>query len=63
MIRALTKKDSEKYAGQYVATRTFLDKKVIVSGKNLLEVHSKAKRITKEPVVFFVPQKNMINIY
>ena len=57
-------KNYEKYAGMYVATRSFKDKKVITAGKDMVAVHREAqKKGVEEPVVFYVPQKGMVYIY
>ena len=56
--------NAENYAGKYVATNSFNDKKVVTSGKDPGVVRQKA--ISKghaSPVVFFVPCKNTIHIY
>ena len=52
------------YCGKYVATRSFLSKKVEASGANAEKVYNKAiKNGIKNPVVFFVPEKDMVHIY
>ena len=57
-------KDSEKYGGQYVATRSFEDKKVVSHGSEPGKVFYEAKKKgVKEPVVFYVPKKGMVQIY
>jgi hypothetical protein len=57
-------KDSEKYHGQYVATRSFKDKKVVSFGSDLNKVFNEAKEKGIEtPVVFYIPQKGMVQIY
>jgi hypothetical protein len=56
--------DSEKYGGQYVATRSFEDKKVVSHGSEASQVFNEARRKgVKEPVVFYVPKKGMAQIY
>ncbi|MEW6184767.1 MAG: DUF5678 domain-containing protein [Thermodesulfobacteriota bacterium] len=56
--------DGEKYGGQYVATRSFEDKKVISHGSEPSQVFNEArKKGVKEPVVFYVPKKGMVQIY
>lgn len=56
--------DGEKYSGQYVATRSFKDRKVVTYGSNPSKVFNKArKKGVKEPVVFFVPKKGIVQIY
>ena len=57
-------KNSKKYSGMYVATRSFQDKTVVASGKDMVLVHKQAvKKGIKEPVVFYVPKKGTVHIY
>jgi Family of unknown function (DUF5678) len=57
-------KDGEKYSGKYVATRSFKDKAAVCSGKDLVDVLNRAKaKGVKDPVVFYVPEKDMVHIY
>lgn len=57
-------KDSEKYSGQYVATRSFVDKEVISHGIDPIEVFKEAEgKGISEPVVFYVPEKDVLQIY
>lgn len=57
-------KDGEKYSGQYVATKSFKDRKVISYGDDPSKVFNEAKeKGAKEPVVFYVPKKGMVQIY
>lgn len=57
-------KDSEKYNGQYVATRSFKERKVISHGGDPSKVFNEAReKGVKEPVVFYVPKKGMVQIY
>ncbi|MBE9503685.1 MAG: hypothetical protein IME96_05870 [Proteobacteria bacterium] len=57
-------KDSEKYGGQYVATRSFKDKEVVCSGSDPAKVSNEAKnKGIDEPVVFYVPDKDTVYIY
>ncbi|MCX5905310.1 MAG: DUF5678 domain-containing protein [Proteobacteria bacterium] len=54
----------EKYSGKYVAKKSFKNKNVVCSGKNLTKVYESAKRKgIKDPVVFFVPLKGMVQVY
>ena len=56
--------DGEKYCGNYVATRSFSDRQVINYGKDLVKVHEDAQKSgVPHPVVFYVPEKNMVHIY
>lgn len=57
-------KDSEKYRGQYVATRSFKNKKVVCYGVDPGKVFNKAKEMgVKAPVVVYIPKKDMLQIY
>jgi hypothetical protein len=48
---------NKKYAGKYVALKSFVENKVIASGKNPSEVIKRAnKKGIKDPVLIFVPQ-------
>ncbi len=56
--------DSEKYGGQYVAIKTFQDRNVLTSGSDPVEVYNDAKsKGADDPVVFYVPKKDMVQIY
>ena len=56
--------DADKYGGQYVATKSFTDKDVVTSGPDLIEVYNEAKKKgADDPVVFFVPEKDVVQIY
>ncbi|MBI5198005.1 MAG: hypothetical protein HZA19_05280 [Nitrospirae bacterium] len=64
MPRDVLIKDGERYGGKYIATRSFKDKTVVTSGKDAAKVYEAAKKKgVKDPVVFFVPKKGMVNIY
>ncbi|MBI5190350.1 MAG: hypothetical protein HZA22_06720 [Nitrospirae bacterium] len=53
-------KDSRKYAGQYVATKSFRSRTVVSHGKDPLAVWDDAeKKGVKDPVVFFIPRSDM----
>lgn len=57
-------KDGEKYGGQYVATKSFKDRKVVTHGSDPGKVFNEAKeKGVKAPVVFYVPKKGMVQIY
>lgn len=57
-------KDAEKYSGQYVATKSFTDKEVVTSGSDPVQVIKDAKsKGADDPVVFFVPEKDVVQIY
>ena len=56
--------DSEKYSGKYVATRSFTDREVICHGGDPVKVLREARELgIDEPVVFYVPEKGVIQIY
>ena len=56
-------KDQE-YGGRFVALKDFDDKTVIVDGKSPIEVFEKARQKGyKDPVILFVPVKDMVQIY
>ncbi len=62
MIKTLIK--SSNYNGRYVAMRDFNDHSVIADGVNPQEAYEKAmKKGFKNPVVTFVPMKDMVQIY
>jgi len=54
----------EKYAGRYVALRSFSDNTVVASGRTPLSVLKKARAAgVPSPVVIFVPRKDVVQIY
>ena len=54
----------KKYAGKYVAIEDFGYEKVIASGESPQDVYAKAVgKGYKDPVIFFVPLENMVQIY
>lgn len=54
----------EKYSGRFVALKDFSDKTVIVDGKTPKEVLDKAiNKGYRNPVILFVPVKDMVQIY
>ncbi|MDO8745980.1 MAG: DUF5678 domain-containing protein [Candidatus Brocadiaceae bacterium] len=56
--------NAEKYSGEYVALRSFTDREVISHGGNPVDVLGEARKLgVDEPVVFFVPEKDVIQIY
>ncbi len=63
METIISKKNSNKFNGKYVAIRSFTNKQVICSGTNPSKVLSNAKKIVEDPVIFFIPKKGMINLY
>ncbi len=57
-------KDSETYSGQFVATKSFVDKEVICYGNDPVKVSAQAKQKgIDDPVVFYIPQKDVVQIY
>ncbi len=57
-------RDVEKYSGLFVATRSFTSKDVISSGKDVMSVLEDAKKKgADDPVVFFIPERDMVHIY
>jgi hypothetical protein len=62
--RNILVKDSEKFGGKFVATRSFKNKKVVSHGTDPTKVFNEAKeKGVRDPVVFYVPQKNITQIY
>ena len=62
MEQALLKE--KKYNGRYVAIKDFNDATVIGSGSNPREAYEQAlKEGVLEPVILFVPHKDMAQIY
>ncbi|MFH1173060.1 MAG: DUF5678 domain-containing protein [bacterium] len=53
-----------KYNGRYVAIIDFKDNTVISDGKDPVEAYEKAiKKGFLDPVILFVPLKDMVQIY
>jgi hypothetical protein len=53
-----------KYNGRYVVIKDFGDSTVIADGKDPKEVYDKAvKQGYSNPVIFFIPAKDMVQIY
>ncbi len=56
--------DGEKYGGQYVTIKSFKEKEVISYGNDPVVVYNEAKKMgINEPVLFYVPKKNILQIY
>ena len=54
----------KKYSGQYVALKDFKDSTVIGSGSQPQEAYEKAaKKGYKDPVIVYVPPKDVVQIY
>ena len=57
-------KDSERYEGKYVAKMSFISENVISSGDDPVKVYEEAKnKGIDEPVIFYVPKKDVAHIY
>jgi hypothetical protein len=57
-------KDAELYDGKYVATKSVVDKEVVCSGDDPVTVYNEAKKSGfDDPVVFYVPERNLVHIY
>ncbi|MDO8603523.1 MAG: DUF5678 domain-containing protein [Candidatus Omnitrophota bacterium] len=53
-----------KYNGRYVVVKDFDDSTVIADGKDPKEAYDKAvKQGYPNPVIFFIPAKDMVQIY
>lgn len=62
MVQTILKTSS--YNGKYVALKSFADHSVIASGTSPKEVYEKAqKKGVKDPVISFIPTKDMVQIY
>lgn len=57
-------KDAEQYSGQYVAVKSFSDRDVVSFGPEPVKVVESAKQKgIDEPVLLFIPEKGILNIY
>lgn len=64
MQRQVLINNSEEYGGRYVAKKSFNDKTPICSGTDPNEVLREAKlKGLIDPVIFYVPEKDMVHIY
>ena len=62
MIQTLIK--GNDFGGRYVAMKDFNDHTVVASGQTPLEVRQKASEMgCSDPVITFVPTKDMVQIY
>ena len=62
MVQTLVK--NKKYIGNYVALKDFGNSSVIAYGKTPEEAYRKAqKKGYKNPVITFIPTKEMVHIY
>ncbi|MBI5901868.1 MAG: hypothetical protein HZB84_00055 [Deltaproteobacteria bacterium] len=56
--------NAELYDGKYVAIRSFLEKDVFCSGDDPVKVYNSAKEAgIDDPVVFYIPERNLVHIY
>ena len=56
--------ENKKYAGKFVAMKSFTNRTIISSGTTPREVIKRAKeKGVKNPLIHYVPEKNRINIY
>lgn len=56
--------DIDRYGGKYVATKSFKDNDVLTSGDDPVKVYNEARsKGIDEPVVFYVPEKDVVYIY
>jgi hypothetical protein len=62
MERHILVKDP-KYEGEYVAFTSVVNHTIIAHGKKPEKVREQAKKIAPNPMVFFVPAKNMTCCY
>ncbi len=54
----------ELYDGKYVATKSFLEKDVVCYGDDPVKVYNEAREAgVDDPVVFYIPEKNLVHIY
>ncbi len=61
---ATTKIDKKKYGGKYIATASFVSKKVIAYGKNPEKVYDDAvKQGIPDPVINYICKEGMVCIY
>jgi len=62
MSKVLVK--SGRYNGRYVAMKNVHDRRVVGSGKSPAKALSEARRNgVADPLLIFVPEKEMVNIY
>jgi len=55
---------NKKYEGKYVAMESFVNNRVVASGKDPMRVLAAATKTgVTEPVIVFVPKENMAYIY
>lgn len=62
MIQTLTQNNS--FTGKYVAMKSFTDSTVVGDGATPQEAYEKAlQKDCKNPVITFIPVKDMVQIY
>lgn len=56
--------NGDLYSGQYVAVRSFSDRNVVCHGTQPVDVIKEAKeKGVGDPVLLFIPEKDMVHIY
>ncbi len=63
MKNTILKGDSKRYSGKYVAVRSFKNNEVLCTGRNPSRVLNCAKKQARNPVIFYVPKKDVVHIY
>ncbi len=64
MIMKQTLIKERKYNGRYVTIKDFNDSVVIADGENPNEVYESAvNKVYPDPVVLYIPLKDMVHIY
>jgi hypothetical protein len=56
--------EGERYGGKFVALRSYSEKDVVSSGDDPQQVFSDARKSgVSDPVIFYVPERGMVNIF
>jgi hypothetical protein len=56
--------DRDKYGGNYIATRTFENDEILVSGPDPLEVYNEAIEMgIEDPVINYVHKEGVVCLY
>jgi hypothetical protein len=64
MMKNVFVNGSERYAGLYVATRSFASKTVLCAGKDPFKVFRAAQaKGAKKPVIVFIPKRDQVHVY
>ncbi len=54
----------KEYAGEYIAWRSWLSRKIIAHNQDPSKTYEDARKTgAKEPVIMFVPDLNMVSLY